>query len=48
MKLTGQDGETVIIPQEINSLRILFCPEFVIKNTSGYIKLLLYDVWLSG
>lgn len=35
MKLTGQVGETVIIPQEINSLRILFCPEFVTKTPAG-------------
>jgi len=48
MKLSSQVGETVIIPQEINSLRILFCPEFVMNSTIRYIKLFLYDVWLSG
>jgi hypothetical protein len=48
MKLSGQVGETVIIPQEINSLRILFCPEFVTNSTSRCVKLFLYDVWLSG
>jgi len=48
MKLTGQVGETVIIPQEIKSLRILFRAEFVTKSTSMYVKLFLYDVWLSG
>jgi len=47
MKLSSQVGETVIIPQEINSLRILFCPEFVTNSTSRYVKLFLYDVWLS-
>jgi hypothetical protein len=39
MKLNGQVGETVIIPQEINPSRILFCPEFLTNSTSRYVKL---------
>jgi hypothetical protein len=47
MKLRRQVGESVIIPQEINSLQILFCPEFATNSGSRYIKF-FYDVWLSG
>jgi hypothetical protein len=48
MELSGQVGKTVIIPQEMNSLRILFCPEFVTNSSSRYVELFLYDIWLSG